>query len=255
MTVFMKNLMLLRFATGVVFAVLPTTPASAQFTGYVMPANCDQSLDKCSQQIWAHNSFPHSGVTRSVTFTNGRTLTCTSNGANTPRTCDLSPAGRGSQASSGEPFSQENLGPGVTPVESVIGECAFLKHELDRMLEDGRHAMDTVDADRAYFDRVMDMTPAELEKEIQYAQSQVRVGSAERRQRISLRLDFLLDLRVQLAAANAGGATTHQMEARYEKILNEETELATEKNRANGLSIEDTMNRMAELGCDHPGAP
>jgi hypothetical protein len=69
------------------------------------------------------------------------------------------------------------------------------------------------------------------------------------------RLDFLLDLRIQLAAGHAGGATTRQMEARYEKILGEEQDRATERHRLNNLSIEQAKNRMAELNCDHPGAP
>jgi hypothetical protein len=54
-----------------------------------MPANCKQNLDKCSQEVWARDVFPHRGVQRSITFSNRMTLTCTSNGRDTPRSCTL----------------------------------------------------------------------------------------------------------------------------------------------------------------------
>jgi len=34
---------------------------------------------RCSLKIWARNSFPHRGYQQSVKFSNGMTLTCTSN--------------------------------------------------------------------------------------------------------------------------------------------------------------------------------
>src|SRR5262249_53542769 len=43
----------------------------------------------CSQKIWAHDSFPHEGVTRSVIFSNAMKLTCTSKGRDRPRFCQL----------------------------------------------------------------------------------------------------------------------------------------------------------------------
>jgi hypothetical protein len=255
MTVFTKTVTLLCCAVAAVFAAFLSTPAAAQSAGYVMPANCGDDTNKCSIQIWTRNSFPHAGVTRSVTFTNGRTLTCTSNGANTPRTCDLSPAGSGAPPSSGEAFSQEGSGPSTTPADAATAECTYLPNEASRLIEENANALDPVDADRAYFGRVMDMTPAEVEKEIQYAQSRVRGNSPDDRQRMNSRLDFLLDLRAQLAAAGAGGATTQQMEAKYQKLLNNELNYAVNRRRANTLLIEGIQKRMAELGCDHPGAP
>jgi hypothetical protein len=63
--------------------------AAAQGTGPTMPDHCQQNVDQCSQKIWAHNSFPHRGFRQSVTFSNGMTLTCTSNGPDIPRSCTL----------------------------------------------------------------------------------------------------------------------------------------------------------------------
>jgi len=54
-----------------------------------MPANCKQNLDRCSQQIWGHDTFAHEGDRHSVAFNNGAVLTCTSKGANKPRNCTL----------------------------------------------------------------------------------------------------------------------------------------------------------------------
>jgi hypothetical protein len=63
--------------------------AAAQGTGPTMPDNCQQNLNWCSLKIWKHNSFPHRGSRQSVTFSNSMTLTCTSNGPDTPRSCTL----------------------------------------------------------------------------------------------------------------------------------------------------------------------
>jgi hypothetical protein len=65
----------------------PAPQAAAQETGPTMPDNCKQNLDQCSQRIWGHNTFPHRGYQRSITFSNGMTLTCTSNGPDAPRSC------------------------------------------------------------------------------------------------------------------------------------------------------------------------
>jgi peptidoglycan hydrolase-like protein with peptidoglycan-binding domain len=70
-----------------------------------MPDSCRQDLNQCSLQVWQRNSFPHRGVTQSVTFSNGATLTCTSNGANTRRSCTMTgtPAGGGDNQAAGSP--------------------------------------------------------------------------------------------------------------------------------------------------------
>jgi len=54
-------------------------------TGRAMPDGCAQNLVQCSLQVWPKNSFPHTGSQYSVTFSNGATLDCTSNGRNVPR--------------------------------------------------------------------------------------------------------------------------------------------------------------------------
>ena len=64
-------------------------PGAAQASGRVMPDDCNQNLNRCSLQIWGRNTFPHTGYTQSVKFSNGMILTCTSNGPNTPRSCTL----------------------------------------------------------------------------------------------------------------------------------------------------------------------
>lgn len=68
----------------------PAPQAPAQGTGPSIPDNCKENLNQCSLKVWARNSFPRRGVTQSVTFSNGATLTCTSNGSDIPRTCSLS---------------------------------------------------------------------------------------------------------------------------------------------------------------------
>jgi Ricin-type beta-trefoil lectin domain len=69
----------------------PAAPnsAAAQATGPTMPDNCQQNLNQCSLKIWGRNSFPHRGYQQSAKFSNGMTLTCTSNGPDTPRSCAL----------------------------------------------------------------------------------------------------------------------------------------------------------------------
>ena len=70
-------------------AALFSTSGAALGADPDMPANCENNLDLCSQKIWAHDSFPHAGITQSIIFSNGMKLTCTSNGANKPRTCGI----------------------------------------------------------------------------------------------------------------------------------------------------------------------
>jgi hypothetical protein len=85
-----------------------------------MPANCAQNLDQCSLKVWKHDSFPHKGVTQSMTFSNDQTLTCTSNGANTPRSCELSP----SAAANG------NQGSAQTAQSSPVGPLSSMSRDI-----------------------------------------------------------------------------------------------------------------------------
>jgi hypothetical protein len=74
-----------------VVAVLLPTPGVAQGGGrtMAMPDDCQQNAGHCSLEVWTRNSFPHQGSQQSVTFSNGETLACTSNGPNVPRSCTL----------------------------------------------------------------------------------------------------------------------------------------------------------------------
>jgi hypothetical protein len=78
-----------RFATAAAVAAALSTAGAAHGAGDAMPANCQQNLNRCSLKIWGHNAFSQSGETRSITFSNGKTLTCTSHGKDTPRGCTL----------------------------------------------------------------------------------------------------------------------------------------------------------------------
>ena len=78
-----------RFASTALVVALFSASGAALAAGLSMPDNCQQDLNKCSLNVWSRNSFPHPKVTQSVTFSNGATLTCTSNGAGLPRTCAL----------------------------------------------------------------------------------------------------------------------------------------------------------------------
>lgn len=74
-----------------VVAVLLPTPGAAQGGGgtMAMPGDCEQNARHCSLEVWTRNSFPHKDSQQSVTFSNGETLACTSNGPNIPRSCTL----------------------------------------------------------------------------------------------------------------------------------------------------------------------
>src|SRR5271167_1744242 len=72
-----------------VVAALLSTPGAAEGTGVTIPDNCLLNLDRCSQKVWRHDSFPHTGSQQSITFSDHLTLTCTSNGPNVARSCTL----------------------------------------------------------------------------------------------------------------------------------------------------------------------
>ena len=122
-------------AAAVVAAFLPTSGA-AQGAGADMPANCRQNLDRCSQEVWPRNSFPHRGSQQSTTFSDGATLTCTSNGSNIARTCALT----GPPADNGGDTSDQ-----VRSVQKALGDLGY-----DPGPSDGRLSPKTEDAIRAY---------------------------------------------------------------------------------------------------------
>ena len=80
-----------RFAKAAFVAALFSAPGAALAAGMTMPDGCQADLNRCSLSVWSKNSFPHPGVTQSATFSNGATLTCTSNGTGKARSCNLTP--------------------------------------------------------------------------------------------------------------------------------------------------------------------
>ena len=103
-----------RFARAALVVAFLSTPGAALGAGPDMPANCQQNLDQCSQRIWSHNAFPHPGDSQTITFSNGLTLSCTSNARNTPRSCTLTPA-QAQQAPAGSPAPAPAPPPPVSP--------------------------------------------------------------------------------------------------------------------------------------------
>jgi len=76
-------------------AAFLSTPGAAQQVGndkgisVAMPDNCKQNLNQCSLKVWTRDSFPRTGWRQTITFSNGATLTCTSNGPAKQRSCTL----------------------------------------------------------------------------------------------------------------------------------------------------------------------
>lgn len=120
-----KKVTVRRFATAAVVAASLSTPAAAQGTGGTMPANCEQNLNQCSLKIWAHNSFPRAGFQQSTTFSNGMTLTCTSNGADKPRTCTL----KDSRAANGSGDGDQGVASPGTDKNVVLRVQSRLREE------------------------------------------------------------------------------------------------------------------------------
>ena len=79
----------IRTSRAAIVAAVLSVFGAAPALGIDMPADCENDLDKCSEKIWAHDSFPHKGVTQSVVFSNAMRLTCTSRGRDIPRFCQL----------------------------------------------------------------------------------------------------------------------------------------------------------------------
>jgi hypothetical protein len=84
-----KKVTVRRFAKAAIAAALLSTLGAAPGIAGAMPDNCKENLSQCSLKIWTRNSFPHPGSRQSITFSDGETLTCTSNGPNIPRSCTL----------------------------------------------------------------------------------------------------------------------------------------------------------------------
>jgi peptidoglycan hydrolase-like protein with peptidoglycan-binding domain len=124
--------------TAVVAALLPTL-AAAQGIGGAMPDNCKQNLNQCSLKIWPHNSFPHRGSTQNITFSDGETLTCTSNGANTPRSCTLTGGSTDNDSSDSGNQGAASTGTDsavVLGAQSQLRQLGYYTGPVDGVLED-----------------------------------------------------------------------------------------------------------------------
>jgi hypothetical protein len=227
-----------------VYPNISSTPQAAQGTGgaMAMPDNCGQNPNQCSLKIWTANSFPRPGFEKTITFSNGQTLTCSSNGPSVARTCNLSPAPR----TNADPHP-----------EALRQQCADLKREVRELQEDQGSLQTEVDAERAYFAQAMQMTPARLDIEINHLRNVIGSGAAYGTDR--QRLDFLMELRSnQLASQYVGpgvGATTEQMQARARKIVNNQQTQADDQRRIISEAITLVDKQIADLNCDNVPLP
>jgi len=100
-----------------------------------------------------------------------------------------------------------------------------------------------VDRERDYFARVMQMTPAMLNAEIQRQQQQRGYNSPE--------LNFLVALQVnRLRGPELGAPTTEQMQAKAKGIVDVLQTLADQQ-RAYNKEIQDAERQIADLNCDN----
>jgi hypothetical protein len=100
-----------------------------------------------------------------------------------------------------------------------------------------------VDRERDYFARVMQMTPAMLNAEIQRQQQQRGYNSPE--------LNFLVALQVnRLRGPELGAPTTEQMQAKAKGIVDVLQTLADQQ-RAYNKEIQDAEGQIADLNCDN----
>lgn len=245
-----------RLATAAALAGLFSTPVAAQMSqgenpnhGIGMPANCQQNLDKCSERVWTHNSFPSRGSVRTVTFDNGWTLTCVSNGANVPRTCKLIPNhGVGEQAE-----AYPEMSPADAQAQALRQKCADLKQDLRTLTDAKENAQSDVGRLRAYLARAMQMTPDVINSEIQRL-SDIPIGQRSTLNRSEL--NFLRDLSAnQALGPGAGFATPEQMQARANRLANDWQAWNTDQQTLYGRDIADLDNQMNELNCANVGSP
>ncbi|HXQ13910.1 MAG TPA: hypothetical protein VN814_04725 [Caulobacteraceae bacterium] len=213
-------------ASSVLLLVSPQTVAAP--SGPDMPAGCEQNPARCSLEIWPPNSFPHTGAQWSVTFSNGATLDCTSNGHNVPRSCTLT-----------------GLSSPAQP-ETLAEQCAKLKAGLRTMQSHASGVRDIdqadVDRERDYLARALQMTPAQLNAEI-LRQQQRSSNQAE--------LYFLVKLQgSRLLGHELGGASQEQMQAQAKQLVDDMQQTADEKREYN-KEIDEAERQIKSLDCDN----
>jgi len=221
-------------------ALLPT-PGAAQGISGVMPNNCRQDLDWCSQKIWAKDSFPKRGAEQSIVFTNGETLTCISNGPNTRRTCKLTDNSGSQQQSSGD----------------VSERCADLKQQHQKLADTLEALQPLVDTELHYLEEAIQMTPAELDSEIQEHRENINpvmtnASPIEKRYNYTVKqeLNFLMDLRANKALGPELGTPTKQMQARAKKIVKDQQSWVNNQRQLVSREIQDVGDQISNLNCD-----
>jgi hypothetical protein len=237
------------FALATILVAIFSTQGAAQDAG--MPANCAQDLDKCSEKIWAHDTFPHAGVTQSVTFNNGLVLTCTSMGRGRPRDCTLEPGRTTTNSSNG------------IPVYPPQRQCADLKGQL-RGLTRRRDAFQALfDGERGYLARVAQTTPAMLDDQIRQLQDAINGENGnpydpDVRRKLNIErheLDFLMGLRNNQALGDVlgpgAGKTSDQMQAKANRIISDQQSADADQQRSYDKEIQDTQDQIAKLNCDN----
>jgi hypothetical protein len=253
-----KRVTVRRFAKAAgVAAFLSTLGAPQGMADTTMPDNCAQNLGQCSLQVWTRNSFPHAGSRQSVTFSNGQTLTCTSNGANTPRSCTLT---GGQQAGSQSGGGQQPDGQNGTQAYTLRQQCADLKQQLHDLASSQDIVQTSVGRVRDNLQKFMQMSPGVLDQEIKTIQSQrqnrsnwpVPNSSEYARQADYMEdqvLNFLMDLRANQALGPNIGATTAQMQARATQMVNNQQAWARDQQRIYDQEAKKVDDQIANLDC------
>jgi len=244
-----KKVTMRRFARAAVVAALLCTPGAAEKSDVTMPANCQQYLQQCSLKIWPQNSFPKTGVTQSVTFSNGAVLTCTSTGPNKPRKCEFEPP----------------------PDEALREQCADLKRQLRNLMNDQDTPQTMVGKEREYLRQAMEMTPDQLRHQIDLLQdlvdrppptrlpdlsTQLNSVTARNYETHRSELNFMKSLlKIQALGPELGGATPAQMQARANQMVKDQQAWADEQQRSNSQEINSLNNQIAEANCLNVGEP
>jgi len=234
---------------AIVAAVLAAAGAAYAMS---MPDNCEQSLDQCSLKVWTHDSFPHRGAQQTITFSNGRTLSCISNGANKPRSCTLTDAQQASSAGA--------LPSGQIPYPQASGspeECARVRQELADLKTAPDLLQTGVGRNRNYLSQAMQMTPDQLDDEIKalkreieankhYVIPWIQEGALRQNWVRSQELDFLIDLRAnQLRGAEFGAKTPAQMQNRANSIVNDQQNWADGQQQMFQRAIQSASDELA----------
>jgi hypothetical protein len=222
-------------STAIIAAILSTAGA-AQDVG--MPEACAQGeLQRCSLQVWSRDSFPHQGVTQSVTFANGLTLTCTSTGRDRPRNCSMS---RG--------FEEDQN----------VEQCSHLKKELSDALQTQNDLSSSLHYEQANFDLALekpyliDTIMDGLRTDITAASYRPPNPSDARRMYLDKQeLDFLTELKANELLGPEIGKTAAQMQERANRIIAAQRTSDNVEQQHYDDEIKRVQDLIAKAGCDN----